>query len=97
MSIPIKCFSCGTVLADKYAYYLEQVIDRKQKKAAADRESNSINDPQNTTETVFQMRNITYLSAMNNQKTIEGLVMDEMQLVKMCCRRHLLTHVDNAY
>jgi DNA-directed RNA polymerase I, II, and III subunit RPABC5 len=29
MIIPIKCVSCGTVLADKYRFYLEQV--RKQK------------------------------------------------------------------
>lgn len=25
MIIPIKCFTCGEVLADKYRYYLEQV------------------------------------------------------------------------
>ena len=25
MIIPIKCFTCGTVLADKYAFYCEEV------------------------------------------------------------------------
>ena len=25
MIIPIKCFTCGMVLADKYEYYLEEV------------------------------------------------------------------------
>jgi DNA-directed RNA polymerase I, II, and III subunit RPABC5 len=25
MIIPIKCFTCGEVLADKYKYYLEEV------------------------------------------------------------------------
>ena len=29
MIIPIKCFTCGTVIADKYRYYTEEV--RKQK------------------------------------------------------------------
>ena len=29
MIIPVKCFTCGGVLADKYRYFLEQV--RKQK------------------------------------------------------------------
>ena len=29
MIIPIKCFTCGQVLADKYRYYQEEV--RKQK------------------------------------------------------------------
>ena len=28
------------------------------------------------------------------KKTPEGLVMDELNLTRMCCRRHMLTHVD---
>ena len=27
MIIPIKCFTCGEVLANKYRYYLEQVSE----------------------------------------------------------------------
>ena len=29
MIIPIKCFTCGTLLANKYAYYCEEVRKRK--------------------------------------------------------------------
>ena len=29
MIIPIKCFTCGTVLADKYNYYCQEVRKRK--------------------------------------------------------------------
>ena len=29
MIIPIKCFTCGCVLADKYRYYTEQVCKIK--------------------------------------------------------------------
>lgn len=29
MIIPIKCFTCGTVLADKYRYYCEAVRSKK--------------------------------------------------------------------
>ena len=29
MIIPIKCFTCGTLLADKYRYYCEEVRKRK--------------------------------------------------------------------
>ena len=29
MIIPIKCFTCGNVLADKYRYYCEEVRKRK--------------------------------------------------------------------
>ena len=28
------------------------------------------------------------------EKTAEGEVLDELKLNKMCCRRHMLTHVD---
>jgi DNA-directed RNA polymerase I, II, and III subunit RPABC5 len=32
MIIPVKCFTCGNVLADKYRYYLEQVRKQKMEK-----------------------------------------------------------------
>ena len=32
MIIPIKCVTCGNILADKYRYYLEQVRKAKQEK-----------------------------------------------------------------
>ena len=29
MIIPIKCFTCGNVIADKYNYYVQEVRKRK--------------------------------------------------------------------
>lgn len=29
MIIPVKCFNCGTVLADKYRYYCQEVRRKK--------------------------------------------------------------------
>ena len=29
MIIPVKCFTCGKVLADKYRWYKERVIEEK--------------------------------------------------------------------
>ena len=29
MIIPIKCFTCGNVIADKYRYYLREVANKK--------------------------------------------------------------------
>ena len=34
MSIPIKCFTCGGVLADKYRYFQDEV--RRKKKIAVE-------------------------------------------------------------
>ena len=75
MIIPVKCFTCGMVLGDKYRYYLREV--RKMKG-----DESITND------------NVTYLTSENIKKTPEGMVLDNLRLNKMCCRRHILTHVD---
>ena len=75
MIIPIKCFTCGKVLADKYLYYQKRVVQLK------------LDKKQDTDDVI-------YLNANNIKKTVEGKVMDELKLNKICCRRHMLTHVD---
>lgn len=75
MIIPIKCFTCGTVIADKYRYYCEEVRKRKMKRD-------------------LQVEKVIYLTPEYSTKTPEGEVLDELNLTKMCCRRHMLTHVD---
>jgi DNA-directed RNA polymerase subunit N (RpoN/RPB10) len=81
MIIPIKCFTCGCVLADKYRYYMEQVRYRKLSQAKQD--GNEI-----------QIDKIVYLTKETVDKTPEGMVLDELGLRNVCCRRHMLTHVD---
>jgi DNA-directed RNA polymerase I, II, and III subunit RPABC5 len=29
MLIPVKCFTCGKVIGDKYNYYIQEIIKRK--------------------------------------------------------------------
>jgi DNA-directed RNA polymerases I, II, and III subunit RPABC5 len=74
MIIPIKCVSCGMVLADKYRYYKNKVIQEKTAQ-------NDFSDEK-------------YLTLTNTEKTVEGKLLDELKIKKMCCRRHMLTHVD---
>jgi hypothetical protein len=75
MIIPIKCFSCGTVIADKYRYYCEEVRKRKMTRE-------------------LHVDKVIYLTKEYSTKTPEGEVLDELNMTKMCCRRHFLTHVD---
>tara|TARA_B100000886_G_scaffold190420_1_gene131018 strand:+ start:192 stop:425 length:234 start_codon:yes stop_codon:yes gene_type:complete len=37
---------------------------------------------------------VVYLTKEYKDKTPEGEVMDDLKLTSMCCRRHMLTHVD---
>ena len=80
MIIPIKCFTCGMVLADKYRYHQTEVRKRKMAK--------------NMGAGSVSIDKVVYLTKEFHDKTPEGDVLDELQLNKMCCRRHFLTHVD---
>ena len=72
MIIPIKCFTCGKVLADKYLYYLKEVKKKK----------GDVKD------------DIMYFNENDIKKSAEALVLDDLNITKICCRRHMLTHVD---
>ena len=42
----------------------------------------------------LEIDTVVYVTRDNVNKTVEGQVMDELGLNKICCRRHMLTHVD---
>lgn len=75
MIIPVKCFTCGKVLANKYLFYVKEVRKRKVGKGE-------------------EVEGVVYVTRDNLNKTTEGQVLDELGLTKVCCRRHMLTHVD---
>jgi DNA-directed RNA polymerase I, II, and III subunit RPABC5 len=80
MIIPIKCVTCGTVLADKYQYYLDEVRIMKE------------NMNLDTTSVIYYTKD---MAKKPLEKTPEGQVLDRLKLFNVCCRRHMLTHVDN--
>lgn len=75
MIIPVRCFTCGKVLADKWEYYEQR---RKQLEDA--------------------IPNVIHLddlkSGKNDNVLATGKIMDELGLTRICCRRHVLGHVD---
>jgi len=76
MIIPVKCFTCGKVLGNKWIYYVREVRKKKLQKSS-------------------DIEQVEYLTATSGgEKTIEGKVLDTLGLTQICCRRHLLTHVD---
>jgi DNA-directed RNA polymerase I, II, and III subunit RPABC5 len=40
------------------------------------------------------VNDVVYLTKVQTDKTAEGEVLDNFNINKMCCRRHLLTHVE---
>jgi DNA-directed RNA polymerase I, II, and III subunit RPABC5 len=75
MLIPVKCFTCGKVIGNKYNYYLKEIVKRKEQMGEIPQE-------------------IQYLDDKSIDKTVEGVLLDELKLKDMCCRRHFLTHVN---
>jgi DNA-directed RNA polymerase subunit N (RpoN/RPB10) len=75
MIIPVKCFTCGNVLADKYRFYQDEVRKIKLQKG-------------------LNVEKVVYLTKEHIEKTAEGMVLDNLGLTNVCCRRHMLTHVD---
>ena len=73
MLIPVKCFTCGKVIGDKYNYYISEISKRKG---------------------YIKEEEIQYLDESSIDKTVEGVILDELKLTDMCCRRHFLTHVN---
>lgn len=74
MIIPIRCFTCGKVIADKWRSYEKQCEDADDLMRSADKAQPVENG---------------LLKTSPRDKILNGL-----GLTRMCCRRHMLTHVD---
>jgi DNA-directed RNA polymerase subunit N (RpoN/RPB10) len=70
MIIPIRCFTCGKVLADKWQAY-EKKVKEQEKSAKTEDEVHP-----------------------NFQRNFKGEILDQLGLDRICCRRHMLSHVD---
>ena len=73
MIIPVRCFTCGKVLANMWKYYEAEVKKLEEKSEEAE-------------------------ELKPEYKNFEGIptkeILDKLGLKKICCRRHMLTHVD---
>tara|TARA_Y100000389_G_C17364548_1_gene465544 strand:+ start:831 stop:1094 length:264 start_codon:yes stop_codon:yes gene_type:complete len=87
MIIPIRCFTCGNVIGDKWVPFVESIMEKK----------NESKKPVNGSDV-----DIEYIDIQSDgtvEKSIEGKVMDELNLHKYCCRRmflgnaHLISYI----
>lgn len=74
MIIPVRCFTCGRVIADKWRYYSKKVEEAKTKK--------------DVKEDVDDDNDLAFYDDYH------GKILDDLGLSKICCRRHMLGHVD---
>ena len=86
MIIPIRCFTCGKVLADKWEWY-----QRESKKLAHEHEKRIV-DMDDLNDMLASNASKDRLKNFDN--VLRGKLLDELGLNRMCCRRHMLGHVE---
>jgi DNA-directed RNA polymerase subunit N (RpoN/RPB10) len=70
MLLPVRCFTCGHVIADKWEYYSKKIEEAKEMKPDDENDELAFYDKHH------------------------GKILNDMGLTKLCCRRHMLGHVD---
>ena len=80
MIIPVRCFTCGNVVADKWKPFVEGIIQKKEM----------------SNQNVSSNLDIQYIEISKDgqiEKSVEGKMMDELKMHKYCCRRMFLGNV----
>jgi|TARA_B110000285_G_scaffold232988_1_gene305499 DNA-directed RNA polymerase subunit N (RpoN/RPB10) len=82
MLIPVRCYTCGEILADKWIPYITAVQSDK-------------NDIEGEVDPEKDQLELKYIDVKdkNPEKSVEGKVLDELELHKYCCRRMMLGNV----
>jgi len=82
MIIPIRCFTCGEVIADKWEPFVKLINEKKVDS------SKKVDDENNL--------DIEYIKITDDgsiKKSVEGEALDELNMHKYCCRRMFLGNV----
>ena len=80
MLIPVRCFTCGAVIGDKWNPFIEGIVEKKEK----------------STKNVNSELDIQYIQITEDgsiEKSIEGEMLDDLEIHKYCCRRMFLGNV----
>jgi len=78
MIIPVRCFTCGAVLADKWAQY--NTLTNEYRKDTKHKD--------------VELLDIDALTSNNNPVTAEYKALQDLDISRVCCRRHFLCNVD---
>lgn len=91
MIIPIRCFTCGKVLADKYDYYINETQKLQSKINSDIKEKDK---PSSSKEKEKEKEEKEQDMYKHFDKLKSGKILDTLQLNRYCCRRMMLGTVD---
>jgi DNA-directed RNA polymerase subunit N (RpoN/RPB10) len=82
MIIPVRCFTCGKVIGDKWDYFNQKKIEKELlMKEAKEKEKKQGKDD--------SIKDLAF-----NDSWGYGDILDELGLNRICCRRHMMGHVN---
>jgi len=93
MIIPVRCFTCGKMLSDKYNYYNKELLRRKIALQTTDTKQAPNLSP-NPEVTQPDDPIVISITAKEVKKTIVGEIMDELGLTRDCCRKNMMTNIN---
>jgi len=75
MIIPVRCFTCGKVLGNKWMKYQEKLkeLEKDEGREPDEKQANLV---------------------ANFDQKLRGKILDELNIERICCRRHMLSHTD---
>lgn len=83
MIVPVRCFTCGKVIADKWETF------RK-----SEDQANAGRDNGGAAAGALSPVDVRAASDVAGGDGARARALDELGLTKLCCRRHMLTNVD---
>jgi DNA-directed RNA polymerase subunit N (RpoN/RPB10) len=97
MILPVRCFTCGKVLADKWRAY-ERMCAEADEALAAETEgaggSDSGSDAGGTSASASSASTAAPKTRARYLPARYGPILDALGIARICCRRHMLGHVD---
>ncbi len=78
MIIPIRCFTCNQKISNKWELYQEKIK----------------NSNEETVLTTNIIKKIKDSDIIDDNKSIIGKTLDELNITRYCCRRHFIGHVE---
>jgi len=84
MIIPVRCFTCGKVIGDKWDYFNDKKTEKEKlmKDAKEEQKKEQSGDDNSIKDLAF------------NESWGYGEILDNLGLNRICCRRHMMGHVN---
>lgn len=84
---PIRCFTCGRVVADQYDYYLKEVqkLETKEAEAKDHHSGPTARAKKQPSRSTAEAQELLHFDGV-----LSGPIMDKLGLKRYCCRRMML-------